>query len=550
MKNLFFLLIILIAAFSIRFYDVKEFPSNLTWDEAALGYNAYSILKTGRDEHGQFFPLIFKSFGDYKPGLYVYPTVISVALLGLNNLSVRLPSVIAGTLAVWGVYLLTNLLLNTYKVNFSRISKLGLTPGLAPALALALQPWHVFFSRTAWEVNLYTTLILFMLYFLLKSKKDPKYYSLSWLPFSLGFVAYQAAKMLSPLVFIFAHLIFYDNFPTILSLIKKSNKLLMAISLLLTGFVYLVTFTGSAGNRLATQNLLGYRPGISQEQKTIDKDSPLVSKFVHGQFELTSRLFIGRFLYHFSPEVLFYEGSVITQRGHIPRLGNLNLIESLLIPFGVFFLLRNSKSQKPLLLISLYLICAATPASLTLAEFSTFRSLPMSLGFAILSGLGLISLLELKFGFLIPAIFLFNAYYSLDIFLTHRSTVIQAEYNYGYKEAIEVIKKHSPKRIIFTDVYGQPYIYYLFYTQFDPAKYQQYHAFIDQGVDVGRVDRFDNIEFHQFNIGELSTQANTAFVGTKGNLPLDTIGDYANLKDFKIIKPEKGQETLRVAITK
>jgi hypothetical protein len=40
----------------------------LTWDEASLGYNAWSIALTGRDEHAKFLPYdAFAAFGDYKP---------------------------------------------------------------------------------------------------------------------------------------------------------------------------------------------------------------------------------------------------------------------------------------------------------------------------------------------------------------------------------------------------------------------------------------------------------------------------------------------------
>src|SRR3989304_6317172 len=100
----YYLLIILGIAIVLRLWKLGSIPPSLTSDEASLGYNAYSILKTGRDEYGQFLPIIFKSFGDYKPGLYVYSTVPFVAFFGLNEFSVRLPSAIAGVIAVWLLY--------------------------------------------------------------------------------------------------------------------------------------------------------------------------------------------------------------------------------------------------------------------------------------------------------------------------------------------------------------------------------------------------------------------------------------------------------------
>src|SRR5476651_2143259 len=102
------LIAILLLAALLRFWQLGSVPASPDWDEAALGYNAYSILKTGRDEYGTWFPVSLRSFDDYKPPLYVYLTIPSVAIFGLNVWSTRLPAVIAGLLAVAGTYFLMN----------------------------------------------------------------------------------------------------------------------------------------------------------------------------------------------------------------------------------------------------------------------------------------------------------------------------------------------------------------------------------------------------------------------------------------------------------
>src|SRR3989344_6943662 len=89
-KNLLIFLVILLV-FILRFYHLNLTPPSLYWDEASLGYNAYSILKTTRDEHGKFLPLTnFEAFGDYKPPGYIYAAVPSIAIFrdinGLFNL--------------------------------------------------------------------------------------------------------------------------------------------------------------------------------------------------------------------------------------------------------------------------------------------------------------------------------------------------------------------------------------------------------------------------------------------------------------------------------
>ena len=75
------LLFIFLLAGLLRLWGIGAVPVSLDWDEAALGYNAYSIYHTGRDEYGKFLPVILKSFDDYKPALYAYTIIPFIAFL-------------------------------------------------------------------------------------------------------------------------------------------------------------------------------------------------------------------------------------------------------------------------------------------------------------------------------------------------------------------------------------------------------------------------------------------------------------------------------------
>ena len=148
------LLIITICAFLLRIVNYQYPP--LLWDEASIGYNAYSLLQTGRDEYGKIFPLIFKSFGDYKPGVYIYLTIPFIAIFGLTELSVRLPSIILGSL----LPILLYLLITTLNPKSKKL-------GIIATLILAFNPWNIHFSRGAWETNvLIFQLVLGSLFFL------------------------------------------------------------------------------------------------------------------------------------------------------------------------------------------------------------------------------------------------------------------------------------------------------------------------------------------------------------------------------------------------
>src|SRR3989344_1501138 len=91
LSKLLFVSIILIA-FVLRFWQLGNVPPSPDWDEVSLGYNALSIMQTGKDEYGQSLPVILRSFDDYKPALYTYLVIPFIKVFGLTTLAVRLPS--------------------------------------------------------------------------------------------------------------------------------------------------------------------------------------------------------------------------------------------------------------------------------------------------------------------------------------------------------------------------------------------------------------------------------------------------------------------------
>ncbi len=74
---------VLVTSFILRFYRVTEDPPSLNWDEVSIGYNAYSILKTGKDEWNQPFPVHFKSYGEYKLPVQIYASIPGIYFFGI-----------------------------------------------------------------------------------------------------------------------------------------------------------------------------------------------------------------------------------------------------------------------------------------------------------------------------------------------------------------------------------------------------------------------------------------------------------------------------------
>ena len=129
MLKILIILFILAVGFFLRVWHIKESAATVGFDEAALGYNAYSLMLTGKDEHGFSYPISLKSFGDYKPAMYAYLTIPFIKVFGLSNLSLRMVSAIAGVVSAYFVYLIFGLYVKEEKYRIA---------GLVLAL---MQPW-------------------------------------------------------------------------------------------------------------------------------------------------------------------------------------------------------------------------------------------------------------------------------------------------------------------------------------------------------------------------------------------------------------------------
>ena len=198
--------LILIFAFAIRIFGIEKSPPSLNWDEATLGYNAYSLLKTGKDEFGEKSPLNLRSFDDYKGAIYSYTVIPFIKLVGLNATAIRFPSVISGTIIVFLAYLFTLMFFKNYRI------------ALLAAFLIAIEPWSLHFSRAAFEANLAVMLFLTGIYLVVKFKS----FLFGGVTLILSALTYHAEKVL---VFPVAILAYILN-PT--SLIRLSTTSIFA----------------------------------------------------------------------------------------------------------------------------------------------------------------------------------------------------------------------------------------------------------------------------------------------------------------------------------
>jgi len=474
--NKLLLFILILIAFFIRFINYRYPP--LLWDEAAIGYNAYSLLQTGRDEYGQSFPLVFKSFGDYKPGIYIYATLPFVAIFGLNELSVRLPSIIVGSLLPLIFYLLIRKLLpRDQKIAF------------LAALLLVFNPWNIHFSRGAWETNLLLfELVLSSLFFLNKR------FFFSALFMGLGLYTYQAAKLLVPILTL---LLFFQS--------KKISKLYLSTLFLFSLPILFGLLFGADANRLKVMNLYSYQRPPEEVNQIISESGSLDYQLFHSHPLFFLQNFLTRYFNYFSPRFLIFEGDWQISRHSAPYVGVI------LYPTLIFFILGFFSSLRVWrrhLFFLFWLFLSPLPAALSLDIIQPVRSLSLSLPILYFAAIGLSLFKQRLILLIIFILYLFSFLYYQEAYTFHLTKIKPSQWLVGYKEAVEYIVVHGQNRqVSFTQFYGQPYIYYLFYTQYSPRLYQSQAFLTTNGVDVGTVNHVDKILFQNINIQSLKSSA-------------------------------------------
>ena len=377
----YILSLILLGSFILRFWDLGGMPPHLRNDEAALGYNGYSILKTTRDEHGELLPIFFQSFGDFKPGLYVYSTLPFVGIFGLNEFSVRLPSAIAGIIAVWLMYGIVLQMFGSIKL------------ALITSLVFGISPLFIEFSRGAWEVNVSLMLTLAGILFFLKAVLKEKYLFLSALFFGLTLLTSHTAKLSTPIILVILFIAYFKQIK------KVSLKIIYLSAIIFLFFTMLVALSFIQGKvaRLQTLSIFSY----------------------HLNSQDTLRSIATRWFSLYSPSTLFLKGDINPQHTP-PNTGPLLLLDSIFLILGVKTLIRRgSKQQNIFIWSSLFLL--SLPSIMTIEKINFERVLPMFIPLVILTAIGMNSLGNFRKNIMIIFIFFYalNYIYFLDQYFVH-----------------------------------------------------------------------------------------------------------------------------------
>lgn len=510
MKSRWWLIIILVLAAGLRLHGLTKFPEGLNADEAALGYNAYSLMLTGRDEHGHPWPVNLESFADYKPALYSYLLIPFIKVLGLTDLAVRLPGAVAGIMAVLVLYLLVR---EVWDRNY----------GLAAAAILAISPWHLKFSRGGWETNFATTLILVGAWLMVKWLKTSKPWDLIWAAVCLAaaMYTYQSARLVAPLLAGGWMLLNW----------RRSwwgRRQIWAAALVAAGLLLPLVWsiaTTEASSRLTGVGLLADAGPVNRanELRGQHRDwNHLASRLWHNRWVLYSSAFLKNYTDHFGGDFLFVNGDMI-ERYKIPETGLMYLTDMGLVVLGLVVLIRRPPRYANV--IWWWLVVAPVASALTFQTPNAHRSLNLVIPLTIIAAIGLVEILK-RWKVLgicvLGVVYLWQIARYLHMYYVHYPQAYPMAWDYGFAELVSYVQTvdDSYHQILVTDKYDQPYILFLFYLRYPPQQFQTDHQLSPRDkFNFSTVRHFDKYYFENTSWDKVRDVHGTLIVAAPEDIP-------------------------------
>ncbi len=533
LEKILFIFIVLFAIF-LRFWQLNKYPVSLNWDEISHGYNAYSLLNTGKDQWGTSWPIFnFRAYGDYPTTLNMYLTIPFVYFFGLNETSIRLPSAILGFGLVIIAFYFGKLIFKKNK------------PALLLMLLTAVSPWTLFPSRAVFQSTIaqffFALGILLILYAL---KNKPKLLLPGLFSLALSTYGYHNTRIAGPLIIVLFAFIFYKQFFAFF----KKYKIYFSTSLIIFFILLLPQILNLFGNSSKARSRWVFiinpaSVNVINENRNHFKGSPLIGKIIYNKPVYFVTEVSKNYLGFLNPKILFFN-STQNYQFNIPNTG---VLYPILLPFfytGIIFLIIDifRKNKLSLFLVGWFVLGLA-PAVITTGDFPIIRAmtiLPLpqifiSYGFVLFISILKKNKAKYIFSILLLLALSIQTFNYMNNYFTQYSSKYSESWQYGYKEAISYAKDHYNEydQIIITKKYGEAHEYVLFYWPWNPASYQNDPKKIwDFHADWYWVDAFDKFRF----VNDWEIKSTIANIQAGQHILLITSPNNYNQSNTKMLK--------------
>jgi 4-amino-4-deoxy-L-arabinose transferase-like glycosyltransferase len=507
------LAVIVVAGFAIRGLLLGSAPKGALIDEAHFGYLAYSLLQTGQDEHGETLPIIFKGFGDEKLPAYAYSLLPVVALGGLSTLTIRIPSLLAGTAFIVAMFLL------------ARELGLGKRGALMAAVLTAFNPWPFFLSRIGFESNLALAFFGFGLWALWRTEKLLLEKHVSFERWAIAAGVLMGATWYSYIAYRPVAVVVLLGWSGLLWWRSKVSwrQLVWVLGTFVAVVAPLVIIPSAVGSNTARFKQVGI---FSDNSMTMEIDEKRrycglasywpICYVVWNKPTALSYTLARRFAHTYSPQYLFTEGEAGLNFLTVERTGQFHFllypflilgILSFVMKFEGFELKQNAKW-----LVVLGLLLTPVPALLT-GDAQKVRISPLLPFLLLVLTLGIeVALLQVpkKLQNLAAWVVAGSVAVAMAFYLVAFLTVHVYKYDYTYQSYLPDLYTYLAQydgtntAIYIKPFYSDPIMFYAYYRHVDPRHYQtaailgpkeesgfqhtigldNYHVLDDDAVDI------------------------------------------------------------------
>ncbi|MBI3397089.1 glycosyltransferase family 39 protein [Candidatus Woesebacteria bacterium] len=495
-KSFLILAIILLVASVLRLWRLDQVPVSLFGDELDLGYQAYSILKTGKDYSGNFMPVHFHSLAEWRTPLYLYSSVPTVAIFGISPYGVRLPAAIFGILGVLAMYLLVKEI--TKKEDLAQVS----------AFVMALNPWHIQYSRAGFEVTELLFFLLLGLFFFFKSFEKGKWLWVSALCFALLPWVYSTAKLFTPLLLGFLVIVWRKE------IFKLSRKHLIyaAISLIVVGSpIALSTLFGGGAQRFGyisiftdptTEPEVGFarlNDAKVRGEEGAGLKPTFTDRLFHNKFTFWGGNIVKNYFGPFSTDFLFVRGDINLR--HSIGIGEFYKVESIALVLGLIFFFVSGLDRKIKALLIFWILVGVVPSVIT-RDGATHATrliliLPpliflISFGLAYLNN-KLSGLNRKLFLFLYSFVFIVSFIFYQHDYWFHYPWNSERWWHAGFRESIQTIKQidQNYDKVVISTSNEPPWLFFAAWYEFPPDKWQTENP-IGHDVEVKGFGKISN----------------------------------------------------------
>jgi len=496
--------VLLLLGCLVRIVGIQALPQGLNCDEASAGYEAFSLLTYGIDRNGNSFPVFLEAWGSGQNALYAYLMIPFVKAFGLNLLSTRLPMALLSCLSlfVWYKMLL--------QIKGKKFAAIGLT-------FLAICPWHIMKSRWGLESNVFPDLVLWSVYFvmqfLLTQKPSRLYIAMGIL--ALTAYAYGTAYLFLPIfcVILFVYLL----------VTKKIQFRQAFISFVIVAMIDLP--------------ILGYLIINTFDLEQVSLGVITIPKLPVNRYEEQTSLFEGNVLLNVWQNFCHSVKLLVLQDDGLAwnQVSGYGMYYIVSVPFLivglVFCFTKNQLKNEFDTIINIWFATAFLLLfALKEANINRINVLIFPLIYYIVTGLHVVLLKKNRILACVICLIYVLSFSGFLFAYCHAEPENYWTFTDDVEDVIQYVNSLE-KEIYFEYAFKEPYIYVLYYAQYDTKKFVETVEYFDEN----HLGNFENVKAfgkYHFYLPENWEGENVAYVIRKDTaLGIDTSG--FTVKEFE-----------------